>query len=222
MSDAEHLPIFPLSNVVLFPRVKTPLHLFEPRYRQLARHVLDGDRRIGMVVVRPEHVEEMPGNPPIFPVGVCGVITEAQRLRDGRYNIVLLGEHRFRVVGEKPPGPERLYRVARVRRLADRYPDTERERVARLRARIVQDVAALVRHGASDRAHPFDAQLFEKVDDETFANAISNAFAFPVEEKQSLIEADGVPERYARLASLLSFQRMEVEGGADDPRGRLH
>ena len=66
MSESELLPIFPLSNVVLFPRVKTPLHLFEPRYRQLARDVLQGDRRVGMVVVRPEHIDEMPGDPPIF------------------------------------------------------------------------------------------------------------------------------------------------------------
>ena len=220
MNEPE-LPIFPLSNVVLFPRVKTPLHLFEPRYRQLARDVLQGERRIGMVVVRPEHVAEMPGDPPIYPIGCAGVITESQRLPDGRYNIVLLGEHRVRIVAEEPRGESRLYRVARVVRLQDSYPEAERARVARLRAAIVADVGILIRRAQPDRSHAFDAELFAGVDDETFVNAVSNAFAFPAEEKQSLLEAEDVPERYARLASALSFQRLELESLGGGPR-HLH
>lgn len=219
MSETELLPIFPLSNVVLFPRVKTPLHLFEPRYRQLARDVLQGERRIGMVVVRPEHVDEMPGNPPIYPVGCAGVITESQRLPDGRYNLVLLGEHRVRIVAEEPRDESRLYRIAQVVRLTETYPETERTRVARLRAAIVADVALLVRHAQPDRSHAFDPELFAGVDDETFVNAVANAFAFPAEEKQALLEAENVPERYARLASALSFQRLELDSG---PGGRRH
>jgi len=221
VSEADLLPIFPLSNVVLFPRVKTPLHLFEPRYRQLARDVLQGDRRIGMVVVRPEHVDEMPGDPPIYPVGCAGVITESHRLPDGRYNIVLLGEHRVRVVSEQPHSESRLYRVARVIRLEDPYPDAERARVARLRNAIAADVGVLIRHAQPERAHAFDAELFAGVDDETFVNAVANAFAFPADEKQAMLEAEDVPERYARLASALSFQRLEIES-AGGGRRQLH
>ena len=219
MSESELLPIFPLSNVVLFPRVKTPLHLFEPRYRQLARDVLQGERRIGMVVVRPEHVAEMPGDPPIYPIGCAGVITESHRMPDGRYNIVLLGEHRVRVVGEEPRAEPRLYRIARVVRLEESYPDAERARVARLRAAITADIAVLVRRAQPERSHALDPELFGGVDDETFVNAVANAFAFPTEEKQALLEAENVPERYARLASSLSFQRLEIESTAG---GRRH
>jgi Lon protease-like protein len=219
VSESELLPIFPLSNVVLFPRVKTPLHLFEPRYRQLARDVLQGERRIGMVVVRPEHVDEMPGNPPIYPVGCAGVITESHRLPDGRYNLVLLGEQRVRVVAEEPRVESRLYRVARVVRLQDSYPDTDRARVARLRAAIAADIGVLIRRAQPDRSHAFDPELFAGVDDETFVNAVANAFAFPAEEKQALLEAEGISERYARLASSLSFQRLELESTGG---GRRH
>ena len=221
MNETELLPIFPLSNVVLFPRVKTPLHLFEPRYRQLARDVLQGDRRIGMVVVRPEHVDEMPGDPPIYPVGCAGVITESHRLPDGRYDIVLLGEHRVRLVSEEPHSESRLYRVARVTRLEDPYPDAARARVARLRTAIAADVGVLIRHAQPERAHAFDAELFAGVDDETFVNAVANAFAFPADEKQAMLEAEDVPERYARLASALSFQRLEIES-AGGGRRQLH
>src|SRR5262252_10843931 len=76
----EEIALFPLSSVVLFPRVRTPLHIFEPRYRQMAEHALAGDRSIGMVAVPPEHVGAMAGDPPVYPVGCAGVISQAQRL----------------------------------------------------------------------------------------------------------------------------------------------
>ena len=66
MTESTLLPIFPLSNVVLYPRIQTPLLLFEPRYRALARDVLAGERRIGMVTVRPERLAEMPGDGIIY------------------------------------------------------------------------------------------------------------------------------------------------------------
>jgi Lon protease-like protein len=214
--------MFPLSNVVLFPRVKTPLHLFEPRYRQLARAVVEADRRIVMAVVRPEHVSEMPGNPPIYPVGCIGLVTESQRLPDGRYNLVLLGEERVRVVGETAPDDSRLYRVGHVVRLDDPYPESERGRVAQLRVAITRDVGAIVHSTRVGRKARFDAELFAGVDDETFVNAVANAFAFPAEDKQSLLEADSIPERYARLSSALAFQRAALEAGGGPEGGRLH
>ncbi len=82
--STDEIAIFPLSNVVLFPGVQAPLHLFEPRYRQMAEHVLDGDRRIGMVVVPPEHAAEMHGDPAVYPIGCAGTIGHSQRLRDDR------------------------------------------------------------------------------------------------------------------------------------------
>jgi Lon protease-like protein len=216
------LPIFPLSNVVLFPKVKTPLHLFEPRYRQLAREVLDGDRRIGMTVVRPEHADEMGGNPPLFPIGCCGVVTESQRLPDGRYNIVLLGRERFRIVGEEKPEGDRLYRVARVQTLEDPYGEGDRTRVASLRTSIVENVGVLVRHTKSDRANQLDPDLFAGIDDETFVNTLCNGLAFPVEEKQVLLEANSIAERFARLAAYLSFRRAEIEGRGGSGSRTLH
>ncbi len=220
--DFEILPIFPLSNVVLFPHVRTPLHLFEPRYRQLARDALAGGRRIGMAVVRPEHADEMSGDPPVFPVGCCGVVTESQKLSDGRYNIVLLGEYRFRIVGEEASDPDRLYRVARVQRLEDRFEATERDRVARLRANILETVQVLVRQTQPDRVESVAPELFAGVDDATFVNALSNAFGFPVDEKQGLIEADSIPERFSRLAGVLNFRVAELDAGAHAGSRSLH
>jgi Lon protease-like protein len=219
--QARELALFPLSNVVLFPGLKVPLHIFEPRYRQMMQDVLAADRLIGMAVVRPEHQDEMPGDPPLYPIGCCGEISEFQQRPDGRYDLVLHGLWRFRIVSEDPREGERLYRIGRVEPLEDAFPDSLRERVARLRANVVENVAFLARQAAADGAR-FDPKLFEGVDDATFVNVLANAIAFPVEEKQALLEADGIPERYARLASALSFRRVELEQGSRGARGALH
>src|SRR5690348_12988240 len=98
MSDL--LPLFPLPNVVLFPGVSLPLHIFEPRYREMVADALSGDRLIGMVLLRPGFEATDDAHPPIYPLGCSGVITHVEELPDGRYNIVLRGIDRFRVVSE--------------------------------------------------------------------------------------------------------------------------
>src|SRR6187397_393931 len=94
------IPLFPLPNAVLFPNVFLPLHIFEPRYRQMVADALAGDRIIGMVLLRPGYEADYEGRPPIFAVGCAGVITHSQPLADGRYDIVLRGMEKFRVVSE--------------------------------------------------------------------------------------------------------------------------
>src|SRR5947209_2664814 len=98
MSDL--LPLFPLPNVVLFPNVFLPLHIFEPRYREMVADAIDSDRMIGMVLLRPGWDRDYEGNPPVYPIGCSGVITHVERQADGRYNIVLRGMERFRIVEE--------------------------------------------------------------------------------------------------------------------------
>src|SRR6476469_5242590 len=98
MSDL--LPLFPLPNVVLFPNVFLPLHIFEPRYREMVADALTADRLIGMVLLRPGWDRDYEGRPPIFPIGCSGVMTHVEQLDDGRFNIVLRGLERFRVVDE--------------------------------------------------------------------------------------------------------------------------
>jgi Lon protease-like protein len=221
-TQGERMPIFPLSNVVLFPQLATPLHLFEPRYRQLGRDALAGDRKIGMVVVRPEFADAMAGDPPVFPIGCAGTVTESQRLPDGRYNIVLRGDFRFRVVEEETRREPRLYRVARVVRLVDGYDEADRERVAALRTRLLAAVGTLLREMEPERAAGLRPELFEGVDDVTLVNLLCNAFALPVEDKQALLEADTIPERYARLESVLAFEQARRSAADRSTRRPLH
>src|ERR1700674_5551819 len=114
------IPLFPLPNVVLFPAALLPLHIFEPRYRAMVSDALEGERLIGMVMLCPGWETNYEGTPPVYPVGCAGFITHADRLPDGRYNIVLRGLEKFRIVHERRArdGAE-TYRMAGVESIVE-------------------------------------------------------------------------------------------------------
>ncbi|MGH9885081.1 MAG: LON peptidase substrate-binding domain-containing protein, partial [bacterium] len=109
-------PIFPLPNVVLFPGTYLPLHIFEPRYRQMTEAAIDGDQVIGMVLIRPDE-DPMQPRAPIFAVGCAGRIVESERFPDGRFNLLLHGARRFRIAREADS--DALFRSIDAELLAD-------------------------------------------------------------------------------------------------------
>lgn len=92
--------LFPLPNLVLFPHVMQPLHVFEPRYREMLEDAVQDDRLIAMAVLKPGWEHEYEGRPPVYPVACLGRITTYHRLDDGTYNLLLLGLRRVRLVEE--------------------------------------------------------------------------------------------------------------------------
>src|SRR5262249_12044296 len=109
--------LFPLPNLVLFPHVVQPLHIFEPRYRQMMADTLADDRRMALALLRPGWEADYHQAPPIHPVGWLGQVLQEEKLPDGRYNLLLRGLCRARVVEELKT--DRLYRSARVQLLRD-------------------------------------------------------------------------------------------------------
>jgi Lon protease-like protein len=109
--------LFPLPNLVLFPSIIQPLHIFEPRYRELTADALGDDRLLAMATLKPGWEEDYHKKPPIYPVLCIGRIVKEECLPDGRYNLLLHGLSRARVVEEVRTG--KLYRVARVQVLED-------------------------------------------------------------------------------------------------------
>lgn len=196
------IPLFPLENVVLLPEGVVPLHIFEPRYRQLTEDALVGDRRIGMVAVRAERMGEMAGDPPLYATGCAGFIAEHQRLADGRFHLMLRALHRFRIVHELPREPGRLYRVAEVDPLGEEVGDEQaalrsRDRVIELLAQIAERSLGL--------EHGIDRAQLAALDLAHFASGVAQAVALPTREKQSLLEAATLAERLERLAVALDF-----------------
>lgn len=110
------MPVFPLHGVVLLPHAVLPLHIFEPRYRQMVDHALDGAGQVAMGVFEGDQWrQEYHGMPPIRPMVCVGQIVQHERLPDGRYNILLQGVCRARITDELPPDADRMYRAAALR-----------------------------------------------------------------------------------------------------------
>src|SRR5437762_3240134 len=107
--------LFPLPNVVLFPHMVLPLHIFEPRYRQMTADALAGDKLIAMSLLQPGWESDYEGRPALHPVACLGQIVDHQRLPDGRFHLHLRGLSRIRIVREIDS--DRLYRNARVQAL---------------------------------------------------------------------------------------------------------
>jgi Lon protease-like protein len=219
----EEIPLFPLASVVLFPHGRVPLHVFEARYRQLSAHALAGARRIGMVAVRPEHVDAMAGDPPLYSVGCAGVIEEAVRRKDGRYDLVLRGTHRFRIVEEPPREGDRLYRIARTVALDDPF-DEAREGILLqgLRADAIDLLSQLLRLTAPDAARALDPRRFSGIDDVHFVDLLCQLLDLAPAEKQGLLETTGTFARCRQLVALLEFLVAEFEGGPAAPSRTLH
>ncbi len=192
------IPVFPLPNVVLFPTVSLPLHIFEPRYREMVADALDGDRIIGMALLRPGWEGAGDGQPPIYPTGCAGLITHAERTADGRYNIVLRGLEKFRVVSEATPRP---YRIAAVEPIVEVLKDDDRELVRAERRRLEALIIPQPEGPGAERTMP------PSMGDEDLVNALAQYLELEVVEKQALLERDGL---LARCRSLIELLEMKV------------
>jgi uncharacterized protein len=184
-----------------------PLHVFEPRYREMVEDALATDRTIGIVLLKPGYEEDYHGRPPIYPVGCSGTILEDERLGDGRFNILLLGQVRFRVTGEQGGRP---YRLASVEELPEPVGDTGpldglRERVLAALSRAT-DGAAVV-------------ELRPDVSPAALVNGLSQELDLLAVEKLSLLSCDTLEARAGRLLEILEFHTLERAAGRG---GRVH
>jgi Lon protease-like protein len=116
-ADLRALPIFPLPNVALFPGATLPLHVFEQRYRDLVRDALAGNKALAIARLKPGFEARYEGRPAVFEVCGAGVIDGHRELSDGRYDILVRGVARVRIVHEHPPLQK--YRLVNAELLTD-------------------------------------------------------------------------------------------------------
>ncbi len=201
------LPLFPLPNVVLFPGVFLPLHIFEARYRAMTEDALAGDRMIGMVLLKPGFDAEYEGRPPIYPIGCMGLVTHAERLPDGRFHIVLQGVERFRVTGEDD---SRVYRLGVIERLSGDIPTPADAITLRAtRDRIEQLAVPLIERAGGELTVP------PSMADADVIHALAQYLDLAPIEKQALLECESLVARAAALADLLEMKAMT--GGTAAP-----
>lgn len=205
------LAIFPLPNVVLFPNVFLPLHIFEPRYRALVADALAGDRIIGMVLLQPGYQARYEGRPPVYPIGCAGLITHSESLSDGRYNIVLRGLEKFRIVSEDH---SRAYRLAQIEPVPEQVPESDRPIIRKQRQRLEALLAVAIERTGSDPKFP------PAVADEDLVNALAQYLELEPLERQALLERDGILARCRGLIELLEIRTITRRKSWQD--GSIH
>jgi Lon protease-like protein len=194
----DSIRIFPLPNVVLFPHVDLPLHIFEPRYREMVDDALAGDRLIGMVLLRGDWRKDYHGAPDVFPLGCVGRIETFSQLPDGRSNLVLRGARRFEIRGEIAG---RSFRQARV----EWRPDggDQGAEVGAINAQLQTSVSRLL----ARRERAMSPDLWQRLPRATalLVNTLASVLDLAAIEKLALLECDDAIARAERLLEILEF-----------------
>ena len=208
--------LFPLPDIVLFPGMRLPLHVFEPRYKTLVSDALAADRMIAVVRLKPGYEEDYYGCPPVYAVCGIGRIVEHRRLHDGRFNILVEGSYRARLLGELQTLP---YRLNRVQVLGDRQSGH-----AAAVAALKQELASLVRRLLPHLSPPVDA--LERALSETStagecADALAAMLVSDPDARQELLEQLDPLERMARLISRM-HELLALAGVDRDAKSQLN
>jgi len=199
------VPLFPLPGAILFPRSQLPLHIFEPRYREMVRDAMDGAGRIAMI--QPHRIDD-DNNAPLYSVGCIGEIVGVEELDEGRYNIVLLGSNRFKLIRETDI--DAPYRCAEVD--IEAFDDDEPEPLAIIeRAEVEREARKL----GDAMGLAVDWEAVTRLDDEMLVNAIAQVAPFDVGAKQALLEQEKLAARADLLVQLMQFHRMAANGGVE-------
>jgi Lon protease-like protein len=193
----ETLPIFPLTGVLLLPRGRLPLNIFEPRYLAMTRDAMEGERLIGMVQPSDPPIREL--NPAIYPTGCAGRITAFSETDDGRLLITLTGVSRFRIREELPL-------LSGYRRVVPEWQPFAGDRdepgdVGFDRERLVLGLKSFF----AQRQVNADWEAIDKAPGDMLVNSIAMLCPFVPTEKQALLEARDFAERARLLTALIEM-----------------
>ena len=203
------LPIFPLPDVTFFPNTLMPLHVFEARYRAMVMDVLARDRRLAIVKLMPGFEPTYAGKPAVHAVAGAGEIVSWERLATGRYNILVKGEWRVRIEGERPS--DTLYRIVSAQKLEEIAPTTD---VSAALARIRTACGRLLQ--ALDRPPDLlDTALAEGQAPGVIADRIAAAVVPDPAVRQELLETLDVTRRLERLGAALDQLVNELRRGRE-------
>ena len=198
--SAMRLSIFPLSGAILFPGLQLPLHMFEPRYRALVGDARVRDRRIAMI--QPKVARE---GAPLYEVGCIGKIADVEALDDGRYNVVLEGESRFRVTRELD--------------VATAFRQVEGEPIVEDGDEVLSGIERAgfereARRFADMQGYSVDWDAVAQLDDHSLINGVSQIAPFDAASKQALLETPDLAARCELLIQLMYF--FGRQSGTDD------
>ncbi|MBI3940736.1 MAG: LON peptidase substrate-binding domain-containing protein [Acidobacteria bacterium] len=196
-------PLFPLPNVVFFPKTNLPLHIFEPRYRQLMRDALSSDRRIAIGLLQPGWEQDYYGNPPVHEICCVGVIGDFEELEDGKFNLVLVGEQKIRILKVFHETP---YRTIGAVPLPEKAPPNDATETLQQRRKIL---ALATEYFALRSTSEPDFSGLQELDFDALVNSLAAHLGFPASHKQQLLELDDLEQRGRQIARFLQTQIQE-------------
>ncbi len=195
------VPLFPLPNVVLFPKTPVPLYIFEERYRTMIRETLAGSGELVIALLRGGAESGHPGASAVHDIACLGKIETYEELEDGKYNIVVIGVHRVRILREIQHSP---YRMVEVETIEDEaYNERSAEVIERhnhlggLFARFTE-LATGVKQQAME--------LMPQLDFESLVNMVAMTLNLAIEQKQALLEIHEPAQRCDMLIPVLQQQ----------------
>jgi hypothetical protein len=208
------IPIFALPNVVLFPGVPLPLHVFEPRYRDMVRDAAAGHEIIGLALLRGDWQKDYYGTPDVFDTGCAGKLVNVEYLDDGRSNVLLHGMREFRIQRHLL---RKSYREAEISWLNRGQGCISQG----TRADLIKRLSELFRHEPDSPAHRLLTD--RSLSDELLVNFFSYVLEIPTLEKQTLLQAETIDHRAERLREVIEFHleehRLTLKGPGS---GRFH
>jgi uncharacterized protein len=199
----EIIPLFPLPSTVFYPGTPLPLHIFEPRYRQMTADALEGERKIGMVLLKPDWEADYFGRPELFPIGCVGSIEKEICHPDGKFNFTLVGLHRFRIIKELDGKP---YRCAKIDLLTEQNEQGISKEPNAIRDSLIdqyREFISFIPEGNSLKKEP-DWNLGDKLSQ--FVDRFAYRLDFTLEQKQTFLEEQDVLRRANFLHDFLKMK----------------
>ena len=199
----KNIPVFPLSNFIIFPKTTVPLNIFEPRYIEMINDSMRSNKFIGMI--QPKNVDNSQSIPELHEVGCLGKITSFTETEDGRYLIVLNGISRFKTVKEIENG--KAYREFNVN--FDEYQNDTIEKKEDIKFSDVELIFKNLKNLFKKNGYMIDWKEFEKQSLDYTINTLSIASPFSLEEKQALLETKSLDKRKSKLQEILNTYMLD-------------
>tara|TARA_B100001769_G_C22079490_1_gene581532 strand:+ start:89 stop:736 length:648 start_codon:yes stop_codon:yes gene_type:complete len=191
------IPVFPLSNFIIFPNTTVPLNIFEPRYIQMVDDCMKGNRLIG--IVQPKRTGELK-KPNLYEVGCAGKITSFNETEDGRYLIVINGICRYQIIDELEN--DKLYRECKIN-FENFINDLSENKNEEIKNSDVKSVFNDLKILFKKQGYLINWQDIEKQSLDKTINTLAMASPFSLEEKQMLLETNTLSERNKKLEKIL-------------------
>ena len=197
------IPIFPLSNFIIFPNTNVPLNIFEPRYIQMIDDCMKGNRLIG--IVQPKKTGDLK-KPNLYDVGCVGKITSFNETDDGRYLIVINGICRYKIIEELIN--DKLYRECKIN--FDNYTnDLNKIKQEEIKFSNFKSIFNELKILFKKQGYLINWKDLEKQNLDQIINTLSMASPFSLEEKQILLEANTLSERNKKLEEILKIYSVD-------------